>query len=89
MIPPQVIALVQEKGGSGKSTLLATLASLMHEDGAKVAVIDSYPLSTASDFVKSCNKQNVDIDHVHCTDENNLPKLGPVDNYGIPKSVNL
>jgi chromosome partitioning protein len=71
----QVIALVQEKGGSGKSTLLATLSSLMYEDGAKVAVIDSDPLPAASDFVRACNKQSMDIDQIACTDERKLPKL--------------
>lgn len=39
----QVISVVQEKGGAGKTTLLTVLASLMAEDGAKVAVIDTDP----------------------------------------------
>ena len=39
----QVISVVQEKGGAGKTTLLTAIASLMVEDGAKVAVIDTDP----------------------------------------------
>jgi len=39
----QVISVVQEKGGAGKTTLLTTIASLMVEDGANVAVIDTDP----------------------------------------------
>ena len=39
----QVISAVQEKGGAGKTTLLATLASLLADDGIRVAVIDTDP----------------------------------------------
>lgn len=39
----QVISVVQEKGGAGKTTLLTAIASLMVEDGAKVAVVDTDP----------------------------------------------
>lgn len=39
----QVISIVQEKGGAGKTTLLCSLAALMVQDGAKVAVIDTDP----------------------------------------------
>jgi len=37
----QVISVVQEKGGAGKTTLLISLASLMAQDGARVAVVDT------------------------------------------------
>lgn len=39
----QVISIVQEKGGAGKTTLLCSLAALMVDDGAKIAVIDTDP----------------------------------------------
>lgn len=39
----QVISVVQEKGGAGKTTLLTAIASLMSEDGARIAVIDTDP----------------------------------------------
>ena len=39
----QVISVVQEKGGAGKTTLLTAIASLMVQDGARIAVIDTDP----------------------------------------------
>jgi len=71
----QTIAAVQKKGGSGKTTLLASLATLMHEDGAKVAIVDTDPLTPLADFVEACNKQGIEIDYEIETDERALPKI--------------
>ncbi|SCA58123.1 putative ParA protein [Candidatus Terasakiella magnetica] len=71
----QVLSVVQKKGGSGKTTVLASIATLMHEDGAKVAAIDTDPLTPLADFVEACNKQGIEIDYEIETDERALPKL--------------
>lgn len=55
----QVISAVQEKGGAGKTTLLATLASLMAEDGLKVAVIDTDPQRHLETWAEK-GKANID-----------------------------
>ncbi|NSY39297.1 ParA family protein [Leisingera sp. ANG59] len=69
----QVISVVQEKGGAGKSTLLIALASLMVADGAKVAVIDTDPQHTLSDWAK---KESTDVDWaVEEDDERLIPTL--------------
>jgi len=67
----QVISVVQEKGGAGKTTLLTALASLMVEDGAKVAVIDTDPQRHLEAWAK---KGETDLDWLY---EENDEKLIP------------
>ena len=67
----QVISAVQEKGGAGKTTLLAALASLMAEDGSRVAVIDTDPQGHLEAWA---GKDGADIDWLR---EENDEKLIP------------
>ena len=67
----QVISIVQEKGGAGKTTLLTAIASLMVEDGAKVAVIDTDPQRHLEAWAK---KDQINLDWLH---EENDEKLIP------------
>ena len=67
----QVISVVQEKGGAGKTTLLTALASLMVEDGARVAVIDTDPQRHLEAWAK---KDETDLDWLY---EENDEKLIP------------
>ena len=68
----QVISAVQQKGGAGKTTLLAALASLMAEDGARTAVIDTDPQGHLEAWVK---KGGAEIDWLR---EENDERLIPV-----------
>lgn len=70
-IMAQVISVVQEKGGAGKTTLLTALASLMVEDGAKVAVIDTDPQRHLEAWA---TKNQTDLDWLY---EENDEKLIP------------
>jgi chromosome partitioning protein len=67
----QVISVVQEKGGSGKTTLLTAIASLMVQDGAKIAVIDTDPQRHLEAWAK---KEQTDLDWLY---EENDEKLLP------------
>ena len=67
----QVISVVQEKGGAGKTTLLTAIASLMVEDGAKVAVIDTDPQRHLEAWAK---KDQTSLDWLY---EENDEKLIP------------
>jgi len=67
----QVISVVQEKGGAGKTTLLTAIASLMVEDGARVAVIDTDPQRHLEAWAK---KDRTDLDWMY---EENDEKLIP------------
>ena len=67
----QVISVVQEKGGAGKTTLLTAIASLMVEDGARVAVIDTDPQRHLESWAK---KDQTDLDWLY---EENDEKLIP------------
>jgi|TARA_R100000935_G_scaffold39293_1_gene60762 chromosome partitioning protein len=67
----QVISVVQEKGGAGKTTLLTAIASLMVEDGAKVAVIDTDPQRHLEAWAK---KEQTSLDWLY---EENDEKLLP------------
>ena len=67
----QVISVVQEKGGAGKTTLLTALASLMVEDGAKIAVVDTDPQKHLESWAK---KGETELDWHH---EENDEKLIP------------
>ena len=67
----QVISVVQEKGGAGKTTLLTALASLMVDDGARVAVIDTDPQRHLEAWAK---KDGTDLDWLY---EENDEKLIP------------
>lgn len=68
----QVISVVQEKGGAGKTTLLCSLAALMVEDGAKVAVIDTDDRRNLEAWAK---KGQIDIGWMY---EDNDERLIPV-----------
>lgn len=65
----QVISIVQEKGGAGKTTLLTAIASLMVEDGAKVAVIDTDPQRHLEAWAK---KGQTALDWVYEEDDEKL-----------------
>ena len=65
----QVISAVQEKGGAGKTTLLAALASLMAEDGIRVAVIDTDPQGHLEAWA---GKDGADIDWLREEDDEKL-----------------
>jgi chromosome partitioning protein len=47
-----VVALVTQKGGTGKSSLAVSLAVAAHERGLKVAIIDTDPQGTATEWSK-------------------------------------
>ncbi|MCB0627568.1 MAG: ParA family protein [Saprospiraceae bacterium] len=68
----QVISVVQEKGGAGKTTLLSSLAALMVDDGARVAVIDTDDRRNLEAWAK---KGNIDLDWMY---EDNDERLIPV-----------
>lgn len=65
----QVISAVQEKGGAGKTTLLAAMASLMAEDGIRVAVIDTDPQRHLEAWA---GKNGADIDWLSEDDDEKL-----------------
>lgn len=65
----QVISIVQEKGGAGKTTLLTAIASLMVEDGARVAVIDTDPQRHLEAWAK---KGQTDLDWLYEEDDEKL-----------------
>lgn len=65
----QVISIVQEKGGAGKTTLLTALASLMVDDGARVAVIDTDPQRHLESWAK---KDQTDLDWLYEEDDEKL-----------------
>ena len=67
----QVISVVQEKGGAGKTTLLTVIASLMADDGARVAVIDTDPQRHLEAWAK---KGQTDLDWLY---EENDERLIP------------
>ena len=67
----QVISVVQEKGGAGKTTLLTAIASLMVDDGARVAVIDTDPQRHLEAWAK---KELTDLDWLY---EENDERLMP------------
>ena len=67
----QVISVVQEKGGAGKTTLLTAIASLMVQDGARVAVIDTDPQRHLEAWAK---KEQTTLDWLY---EENDEKLMP------------
>lgn len=68
----QIITAIQQKGGTGKTTLLCALASLMSEDGARVAIIDTDPQESAADFAAACEAAGMSIDYLRELDEDNL-----------------
>ena len=69
----QVISVVQEKGGAGKTTLLMAIASLMVNDGAKVALIDTDPQKNLNGWA---SKGNIDLDwHFEGDDEKLIPTV--------------
>lgn len=70
----QVITAIQEKGGTGKTTLICMLASLMAEDGARVAIIDTDPQQTAIDFAKASERAGIEMDYLQEMDEGALVK---------------
>ena len=65
----QVISVVQEKGGAGKTTLLTSLAALMVQDGAKVAVIDTDPQRHLEAWAK---KGNIELDWMSEEDDERI-----------------
>ena len=65
----QVISVVQEKGGAGKTTLLTAIASLMVEDGAKIAVIDTDPQRHLEAWAK---KDQTSLDWLYEEDDEKL-----------------
>lgn len=65
----QVISCVQEKGGAGKTTLLMALTSLMVEDGAKIAIVDTDPQRHFEEWAK---KGKTDLDWVYVEDDEKL-----------------
>ncbi len=65
----QVISVVQEKGGAGKTTLLTAIASLMVQDGARVAVIDTDPQRHLEAWAK---KEQTDLDWLFEEDDEKL-----------------
>ena len=65
----QVISVVQEKGGAGKTTLLTAIASLMVEDGAKIAVIDTDPQRHLESWAK---KDQTSLDWLYEEDDEKL-----------------
>lgn len=65
----QVISIVQEKGGAGKTTLLTALASLMVDDGARIAVIDTDPQRHLESWAK---KDQTDLDWLYEEDDEKL-----------------
>ena len=65
----QVISVVQEKGGAGKTTLLTAIASLMVQDGARVAVIDTDPQRHLESWAK---KEQTDLDWLYEEDDEKL-----------------
>lgn len=68
----QVISVIQEKGGAGKTTLLCSLAALMVEDGARIAVIDTDDRRNLEAWAK---KGQIDLDWMY---EDNDERLIPV-----------
>lgn len=69
----QVISVVQEKGGAGKTTLLSSLAALMVEDGARVAVIDTDEQQHLSGWA---GKEKIDLDWTYeANDEKLIPTV--------------
>lgn len=69
----QVISVVQEKGGAGKTTLLTALASLMVQDGAKVAVIDTDPQRHLDSWA---GKEETNLDWMYVeNDEKLIPTI--------------
>lgn len=70
----QVISLVQEKGGAGKTTLLIALAALMAKDGARVALVDTDPQKSLTNWAE---KSDLPIDwHYEENDENLMSVIG-------------
>ena len=65
----QVISVVQEKGGAGKTTLLTAIASLMVQDGARIAVIDTDPQRHLEAWAK---KEQTDLDWLYEEDDEKL-----------------
>lgn len=72
----QVISVVQEKGGAGKTTLLTAIASLMAEDGARIAVIDTDPQRHLESWAK---KDKASLDWLYEEDDEKLiPTVKPL-----------
>lgn len=65
----QVISVVQEKGGAGKTTLLTAIASLMVQDGARIAVIDTDPQRHLEAWAR---KEKTDLDWLYEEDDEKL-----------------
>lgn len=65
----QVISVVQQKGGAGKTSLLISLASLMVEDGARVAVIDT---DEHRHLTAWAEKGQTDLDYLYEEDDERL-----------------
>lgn len=62
----QTISFVQEKGGAGKTTNLIIIATHMHQDGAKIAMIDT---DQRQNLYRFCKKEKLDIDYKYIDDE--------------------
>jgi chromosome partitioning protein len=60
----QVISVIQSKGGAGKTTLLMTMATHMHNDGAKVVILDTDPQKSTSRFCESFKHFDFDYDYI-------------------------
>lgn len=81
----QVIGVVQEKGGAGKTTLLTAIASLMVEDGARVAVIDTDPQRHLEAWAE---KDQADLDWLYEeNDEKLIPTVKTLKNTDPPYDV--
>lgn len=68
----QVLTAIQQKGGTGKTTILCMLASLMAEDGARVAIVDADPQESAADFAEAAEAAGLALDYLQETDEDKI-----------------
>lgn len=77
----QVITAMNEKGGPGKSTIVAGLAAVLRESGATVAIADTDPQKSITEYLRAIPDDPLPV--YEANDPDDIAQLSTVDKYDV------